>query len=346
MGGYVNFLNAQNINCRGLSEHLDKERFEVWTMLYWHQNAKDFENTKGVHYLMNHRPVRLLGWIPYLRGIIHCDAAYLPKGEWTKFCLFISRLFGCKVFTTLEGVLDEVFLSRQKNPQETINRYKLFEPDLYSITKYMAESERERHGLQCREKILYLGTETSRFLQPPHEKRALRNLVMIGNDLNRKRAVEFIKMSFEFPELVFNIIGGNDIGGLTFNEYVKRVGANNVVYRGMLDHTQLSALLQDMDLMFFPSRSEGFPKVMLETACAGVPTLCYGDYGADEWITSGVDGFVVNTFEEAKSVIQELIDHPERLNLLSRNAVELGKHFDWKVLIKEWEEEIIRLSES
>ena len=101
-----------------------------------------------------------------------------------------------------------------------------------------------------------------------------------------------------------------------------------------------------MDLMFFPSRSEGFPKVMLETACAGVPTLCYGDYGADEWITSGVDGFVVNTFEEAKSVIQELIDHPERLNMLSQNAVELGKRFDWKVLVKDWEEEIIRIAKS
>ena len=70
LGGYVNFLNAQNINCRALSEHLDKKRFEVWTMLYWYQNAKDFQRMPGVHYLWSRRPVRFLGWLPYFIGIL------------------------------------------------------------------------------------------------------------------------------------------------------------------------------------------------------------------------------------------------------------------------------------
>ena len=41
----------------------------------------------------------------------------------------------------------------------------------------------------------------------------------------------------------------------------------------------MSELLKDMQLHIFPSRSEGFPKVILETACAGVPSLVYADYG-------------------------------------------------------------------
>ena len=27
LGGYINYTNAQNINCRGVAEHLDKNNF-------------------------------------------------------------------------------------------------------------------------------------------------------------------------------------------------------------------------------------------------------------------------------------------------------------------------------
>lgn len=344
LGGYVNFINAQNINCRSLSEYLDKNRFDVWTMLYWKQNAQDFQRVPGVHYLKGRRPIRFLGWMPYLIGLLRCNVAYLPKGEYVGFCHFVARLSGCKVFTTLEGVLDEELLSRQQDPNKYVEHFRSYEPNLYSITKFMAAFEKKSHGLQCRDRILYLGTNTERFLKKPHCPSELSNIVMIGNDLNRKKAVEFIKMATLFPKISYHIIGGNDIEGLTVEEYIRKHCANNVLYHGSLNHSQLSELLTTMNLMYFPSRSEGFPKVMLETACAGVSTLCYGDYGADEWITTGKDGFVVNTFDEAKAVIQNLVDNPEQLQELSKNAIELGKRFDWKVLVKDWEEEIIRIA--
>lgn len=33
LGGYVNYLNAQNINCRSLSEHLDQNKFNISTSI-------------------------------------------------------------------------------------------------------------------------------------------------------------------------------------------------------------------------------------------------------------------------------------------------------------------------
>ena len=354
LGGYVNVLNAQNINCRALSEHLDKERFEVWTMLTWYGSAKDFKRIPDVHYLYDtpagfleklHIPYWLFAWIAYAIGILRCDVAFLPKGEYVPFCHFVAKISGCKLFTTVEGVLDEELLSRFENPSRYIDDFKRFEPHLYSITKYIALREKDTHGLLCDSHILYLGTETNRFLRSPRRQTTFKNVVMIGNDLNRKKAAEFIRMAVSFPNLTFHIVGGNDINGQSVNDYVNQVKASNVTYHGLLDHSRLSALLANMDLMFFPSRSEGFPKVMLETACAGVPTLCYSDYGADEWITTGKDGYVVNTFDEAKEVIQKLIDQPQHLQELSHNAIELGKRFDWKVLVKDWEEEIGRIAQ-
>lgn len=51
LGGYVNFLNAQNINCRALSKHLDKTKFDIITLLHPKGNAGDFYEEPGVRYI-------------------------------------------------------------------------------------------------------------------------------------------------------------------------------------------------------------------------------------------------------------------------------------------------------
>lgn len=345
LGGYVDFLNAQNINCRALSEHLDKDKFQIMTMRFCEgmANAKDFVPTTGVKYLQLHRPARLDMYRIYAQGIAWADVAYLPKGEVDGFCRWWAKVCGTKVFTTLEGVLDETLLSRQPNPTKYVEHFRKHEPHLYSITKYMAKVEKQSHDLNCCDTILYLGTEVKNFLNPHAPSEGLRNVVFIGNDMIRKNVKEYLAMAKMLPDVTFNVIGGNELGDCTLEEYIKQEGLTNVTYHGRLDHASMAKALSTMDIMFFPSRSEGFPKVHLETACAGVPTICYSDYGANEWITTGKDGYVVDTFDEAVAVLQDLQQHPDKLKELSHNAVELGKRFDWSVLVKEWEQVIEKI---
>lgn len=345
LGGYVNFLNAQNINCRALSEHLDQQKFEVWTMLFWYQNAKDFQRIPGVHYLKCHRPVRLLGWIPYFWGVLRCDVAFLPKGERIRLCKLVAKLSGCKLFTTVEGIISGTNYEKLMKTSYGLDTFRLFVPNLYGITRFIADQLLRDHNIPCKEQVLYLGVEAQKFINNRlQENCSLSNIVFIGNNIQYKGIEDFLLAAESYPTLTFHCVGGHQMRDGLLEEYVKLHKLHNVIYHGQLDHTQLSNLLSEIDLMFFPSRSEGFPKVMLETACAGVPTLCYGDYGADEWITTGKDGYVVNTFDEAKEVIHKLIDRPEHLQELSRNAIELGKRFDWKILVKDWEEEIVRIA--
>ena len=98
-----------------------------------------------------------------------------------------------------------------------------------------------------------------------------------------------------------------------------------------------------MDLHFLPSRSEGFPKVVLETASSSIPSILYDDYGADSWIDHSENGFVVSTFEEVKSIIDNLIENPDLLIRNSENVLELAEKFDWKIIIKSWEKVIDNL---
>ena len=47
---------------------------------------------------------------------------------------------------------------------------------------------------------------------------------------------------------------------------LKSIVGKNVKFYNSLNHDELSKLLKSMDLNFLPSISEGFPKVILETA--------------------------------------------------------------------------------
>ena len=86
--------------------------------------------------------------------------------------------------------------------------------------------------------------------------------------------------------------------------------------------------------------SEGFPKVILEAASAGIPSILYDSYGASDWIQHYKDGFIVNDISEVKIVINTLIERPYILQKTSSNAVKFAEKFNWKLVIKSWEKEI------
>lgn len=345
LGGYVNYLNAQNINCRALSEHLDKEKFRVSTLLYPVGNAADFCKVPGVSYIQQYRPMRFLGWLGYLRGIAGADVAYLPKGEYDDFCRMWAKLCGTKVFTTLEGLIGDIDLSKMstKAGKVYVKHFREYEPHLFAITRFLAADVANRRGYHFADEILYLGVQAEQFENREKKVSELKNVVFIGNKLPTKNIGDFLAAAGLQPDIQFHIVGDHLMKSCTIQEYIAEHELSNVTYHGRLNHSQLAELLREMDLMYFPSRSEGFPKVHLETACAGVPTLCYSDYGAEEWISTGKNGYVVNTREEAFAVIDHLKSHPEELQEVSRRAVELGRSFDWKVLVKRWEDVITKI---
>lgn len=343
LGGYVNYLNAQNINCRALSEVLDKGRFEISTMLYPEQTAGDFAPRHGVRYLRIHRPVRLWRYVIYLLGIARADVAYLPKGEIDGFCLAVAQAFRTKVFSTVELIYPNELSEKNR---AIFEKYRKFEPNLYSITNFISTELSGTYGLKFAERVLYLGTNSDNFAIPGKRHKPLQDIIFIGNDLERKNISDFMEAAKTFPGIRFHIVGGNQLCGVTVENYIAEHNLANVTYQGRLDHMALAELLGRMDLMYFPSRSEGFPKVHLEAASAGVPTLCYSDYGAGEWIETERNGLVVNTSEEARREISRLRENPDALRKLSEGAVELGKKFDWKNMAPLWAEEIERIANS
>ncbi len=347
LAGYVNNINAQDLNCRTLAMFLDKEKFEVSAFLV-PQQFRDFDigpELDGVNLIQLYRPAKILWYWIYLKGIVNCDIAYLPKGQKWRWAKFLCKLFGKKSFLTVEGVMDKETLDgavkRYGNRNQVRQMYNST-TRTYSITKYMSNVNREKLGIRS-DGILYLGVDYEKFKNSNHLFKKMGDtldIIFIGTDIFRKRLIEYLDLAERFPSIRFHIVGGR---GEDIYSTLGRSPLENVIVHGMLSHEQLSDLLKTMDLHVFPSRSEGFPKVTLETAAAGVPSIVYSDYGANEWIENGKTGFVVDKFQDIVDVISKLIANPYKLQELSQNAVEMAKRFDWKSVVKTWEDTIEKI---
>lgn len=340
LGGYINYTNAQNLNCRALAKYLDKDKFECAAMLFPNGNLPVDAEWDKVKLFNCFRPIRYGHYIAFLRGIMWCDVAYLPKGEIWKFCSCCLRLLGKKSFITVEGVISGTNLEKSiatlGSEKALIDSYH-FTTKTYSITRYMAEKNRELVGIKS-DGVLYLGVETDNFQPKPRHRETLGNIAFIGNNIRYKGIDDYFVMAEKFQNITFHIVGGGI--GYDVSAEIEKRKLINVVYHGLMTHKQMAELLQNIDLHIFPSRSEGFPKVTLETAAMGVPSVVYSDYGAAEWITTGKNGYVVDTIDEIESVIKHLQQHPEQLDTLAEEAIKLAKSFDWKVLVKDWEKVI------
>ena len=339
LGGYLNFTNAQNLNCLSLAKYLNKERFNIYSLeLYYGNLESQMGKIKGLKIFNIFYPAKISMYLGFLWGIYNCDVAYLPKKELLRWNLFWIKILNKKSFSTIEGIINSKNLKFRKSILKSFktktNYQNLFNRQ-YPITNFI-----KKH-YNTKDKTLYLGCETSTF-NYERKKEKINSIIYIGQLIKRKGVFEFLEIAKQFPELEFSILG-NDPKDKTIKEFLNKEKIKNVKILGLLDHQKIAKLLRKNQLHILPSRVEGFPKVILETASAGIPSIVYGDYGANEWITHNHNGWVVDTLQEIIQIITNLKDNPETLSLNARNAKDLALRFDWTNLISNWEKEIINL---
>jgi len=346
LSGIVNSTNAQNLNCLALAKHLDPEKFEVRALTIYSGDLHSTPTPTTYTYPIRY-PAKVWHPIQLMRGILWSDVAYLCKPEYWKWQRLLIRVFHKKAFKTIEGAfigtnIDKALaLKSIAGSKKALLESLTFTGNTYSITEAMKSVNEKAIGLKTKEKVLYLGAETEQFRNDIRREK-LTDVAIIGGNLFYKGLNDFFELAKRFPQLIFHVIGSG-MGKVNPEVEVERLGLKNIVCHGSLSHTELAEALKGIQLHIFPSRAEGFPKVTLETAAAGVPSLVYDDYGAGEWIKDGESGFVVKTIEDMVGVVQRLISEPALLQKVSEGARAMAKRFDWKVLVKEWERVIEEL---
>ena len=334
LGGYINYTNAQNLNCRAVAEHLNKDKFEAYSLkVHFGDNEKYTAKSFNCF-----KPFRITQYFGFLWGILHCDVAYLPKHIDTPvWVLKFAKWLKKPIFTTIEGnVTDlskpnliELFRSQQKMK----NHFSYFNA-VFGITQQLINSTHQ--VIKMRETPLFLGVDRKNFSN--HNKEKLSSIVFVGGLIKRKRVYEFMTLAKLYPNIQFKIIGGGPE-----QQSLQNKAPLNVAFFGSLNHKEMDAIFSSSDLLFLPSKSEGFPKVILEAASAGVPSVVYNSYGTSDWMDNKKNGFVVSAFNQVEELINEILENPTLLHEVSSNTQELAHRFDWKNIINDWEKVIVNL---
>ena len=337
LGAYINHLNAQNINCKSIAIHLDKDKYEVKTLLLGKNNIPDIS---GVKYIIISRFLyKTSNLLAFIRGTLWADVLYMPKHQSTpKFILKIASLLSKKIFTTIEGNMCNMnvksMIDSFGSKKNMINYFKYI-PNIYAITQHLVDTS--NCGVKLNPNPLKLGVE-QHFFKNECTKESLNNIVFVGSLIKRKKIDEILKVASLFTELNFHIVGDGEL-----RKTLESRSSDNVIFHGQQPHDKMLDLFAKMDLHILLSRSEGYPKVILETASSSIPSLVYNDYGASSWINSNENGFVVDTIDQVMNKINELINNPELLKKNSEGAYLFSVNYDWKKIIKDWECEIDNL---
>ena len=334
LGGYINYTNAQNLNCRAVAEHLNKENYQVFSLTA-HFGKKEKFNVQTFHCF---KPFSISKHIGFLLGIIKCDIAYLPKHIDTPFWILkLAQLLKKPVFSTIEGnvtnqdIPNLISLFGSSNIMKEHFRYV---NQIFGITQHLINETKSVLKIECNP--LFLGVNSHQFTA--NISKELKSIVFIGGLIKRKRVDEIVKLAINYPAIKFNIIGdGPEKKQLESN------APSNIEFYGALSHNDINTIFEQSDVMFLPAKSEGFPKVTLEAASAGIPSIVYNTYGASDWIENKKNGFIATDLEDVKEIINELLDNSELLQITSESAVKLAKRFDWKNVINDWEKVINNL---
>lgn len=132
---------------------------------------------------------------------------------------------------------------------------------------------------------------------------------------------------------------GNPATELAYRELTRPLG-DAVRFVGPQSHDALRTLYSLADVVVLPSRSEGWPAVLMEAAACGVPCVASDVGGVREMVQHGETGFVFPPADFAAFVhfVRLLLqDEPmaQRMGAQARTRVEA---FDWAKIINRYEE--------
>ena len=77
LGAYINVINAQNINCKSIAAHLDKDKYEVKTLILGNDNIPNIPDLRYIS--VSTFLYKLSNSLAFLRGTLWADIIYIPK---------------------------------------------------------------------------------------------------------------------------------------------------------------------------------------------------------------------------------------------------------------------------
>jgi glycosyltransferase involved in cell wall biosynthesis len=133
--------------------------------------------------------------------------------------------------------------------------------------------------------------------------------------------------NFCINQIDVTIVGKYDNSQGIFNEYLKLYN-----FIGPVSHEKVLEYYTNADIFVYPSLGEGMTLAGLEALSCGLPVICSTNSGINDLIIDGVNGYVipVANSDAIATKVQWFIDNRDKINEMSRNAIETAKNYTWQ----------------
>jgi len=332
--------NAQSLNVREIALRLDPERLQS-TLLYESEPDPRLLEKPGIRLLQlptRGKTSRILKEM--LAG--HHIISYVDYSPASYLFLHLPRRMrrGAKVVFHAEAPLAQMV-----NPSRVLQF--LFEGifprcDAYTgITEFVARDVSRTKAVTS---ILPVGVDTESFSPPAKRENRSPVILFAGTLMERKGPQHVVAAAAQFPDAVFRI-AGTGRGGFdqTLRNMIDQMKLKNVSLEGPKTQKEMLDTMQNSDIFLLPSRLEGIPKVTLEAAATGLPSIVFRDYETPS-VVDGITGFQVTTLAEMMQALRRLIEDRsmrERMGNAARKHVE---KFDWNLVSRLWQNAYLDLA--
>jgi glycosyltransferase involved in cell wall biosynthesis len=175
-------------------------------------------------------------------------------------------------------------------------------------------------------------------------------ILCIGRYNDYIKRIDRILKSFslvleKIPKAKLIIIGKLDrdqiisqFGNQSINDLLKsnKINESNIEFVG--ETTEINKYYSVASLIVLTSINEGFPMVITEAACFGVPSVCCNYPGLEDVVVDGYNGYVVDQYNiemHASCVCKLLLNDNLRMSM-GKNAVKYIERFNSKAVSSRW----------
>jgi len=340
-------FNAQNLNAREIACRLNPDLFEV-ALFYCTRPEERFRGKENIHLIKvpnyKEKPAKFVAFFSVLKHLL---------GKYDVF-FYVRRFRVDHLYFQIRRVLRDkkiaIHTIENPAPSPTSKYYNkrakeiaLSSDYVYSVSKYVAETVEKNYGIKT--PVIYVGVDTQVFrpIKNKEEKSRKLKVLYCGSFQQRKRPYLVIEAAKRFPNVEFHLIGSGPLKS-SLVKAKTRLGTSNVYLHGRVPFEKLVSWMQEADIFLFPSIHEGFPKVTIEAAATGAPSIVFDNY-RPETVLDGETGFIVRDVNEMMEKLGILIENAGLRTTMGVKAREYAKKFDWNVITKQWEKEFTTVLE-
>ena len=235
-----------------------------------------------------------------------------------------------KILTQEYSKFNKKFTINYKTWQRELLEYEL--ADFISVPSNFVKRSFIENGIPESKLILNpYGVDLSDFKQLKKNDNIFR-VVFAGGFNIRKGCVYLLEAFYQLdlPESELIHLGNVDED---MNDIINKYKRDNIKFLGSKPQKRIIQILLTVFRFILMSLEEGFGMVLPQAMACGLPVICSTNTGGKDLITqNGKEGFIVpiRDVKALKEKIKFLYDNPEKLKIMSKNALNRVKsHFTW-----------------